>query len=297
VHLSGSGLKIATSAQLTLAGTTQTPLGTTATLNVTISGSSGTPAGTVTFMDGGTTLGTATLTNGAATLTTSALPAGNNSLTAIYAGNSNYLGATSNAVIVVGVAPTPVALQVASATLVYPLPFILTVNITPNGKTAPTGSVTFYDGASLIGSSPVPAFTDGFTFGITLPPLNAGTHSLIAVYSGDKNYTPGESAPQTVAVMPAPTHLTLACSPASGKVKYGNSYACTATVMANSVLPAVGTLTYTVDATTSSIGLSNGSAQITVTTPSIGTHTITASFAAQGNFGASGPVSQTFTVQ
>jgi hypothetical protein len=97
--------------------------------------------------------------------------------------------------------------------------------------------------------------------------------------------------------MPAPTSLKLACSPANDKVKYGSSYTCAATITADSFLPAMGTLSYTIDTPASSITLKNGSAQITVTNPGIGAHTIMASFATLGNFGLSGLMTQSFTVQ
>ena len=60
----------------------------------------GTPTGVVTFYDGGTSLGTGTLgTNGVATFTTSSLLAvGNHRITAVYAGDTDFLTSTSTAV-------------------------------------------------------------------------------------------------------------------------------------------------------------------------------------------------------
>ena len=51
--------------------------------------------GTVTFKEGATVLGTGTLAAGIATFTTSTLAIGNHNITAVYAGNGNFLGATS----------------------------------------------------------------------------------------------------------------------------------------------------------------------------------------------------------
>ena len=145
--------------------------------------------------------------------------------------------------------------------------------------------------------SPLPA-QNGHTFGLTLTPLNVGTHSLTAVYSGDANYGAGTSAPVVVTVAPALTQLSLSCSPANGQVTHGNSYSCAANVTADLLLPAAGTLSYTLDGTPHTVALnSQGSAQITVTNPAVGSHTITVNFAAQGNYGASGPVTKSFTVK
>ncbi len=57
----------------------------------------GVPTGTVSFREGPTLLGTVTLSGGAATFSTAALSAGSHSLTATYAGDSNFTGSTSAA--------------------------------------------------------------------------------------------------------------------------------------------------------------------------------------------------------
>ena len=56
------------------------------------------PTGTVTFYDGGTTIGTGSLSGGTATFTTSSLAVGVHSITAGWAGNTNYGPATSAAI-------------------------------------------------------------------------------------------------------------------------------------------------------------------------------------------------------
>ncbi len=65
----------------------------TATVNFNAGGA--TPTGTVTFMDGATPLGTSNLAGGSATLKTTALTVGSHTITAVYNGNSDYLGSTS----------------------------------------------------------------------------------------------------------------------------------------------------------------------------------------------------------
>ena len=71
--------------------------GSSVTFTGTVSGSS-TPTGTLTFEDGGTSIGTATLSGGTATLTTSSLTAiaSAHTITAIYGGDSNFAGSTSD---------------------------------------------------------------------------------------------------------------------------------------------------------------------------------------------------------
>lgn len=65
------------------------------TFTATVISSNGTPTGTVTFKDGSTTLGTGTLSNGEAKFTTSSLSVGTHSITAVYAGSTDFSGSTS----------------------------------------------------------------------------------------------------------------------------------------------------------------------------------------------------------
>jgi N-acetylneuraminic acid mutarotase len=58
----------------------------------------GTAAGSVSFRNGSVVLGTATVTGGSAVFTTSALPQGTDPITAVYSGDSNFGGSTSNSV-------------------------------------------------------------------------------------------------------------------------------------------------------------------------------------------------------
>ncbi len=99
-------------------------------------------------------------------------------------------------------AQTPVTLQFLSTDLVYPEPPAFEVTIAPNGKIAPTGTVEILDGTTVVGTYPLPKFTGGHTFGLVLPVLNVGQHSISAVYSGDANYAPGTSASVLVTVTP-----------------------------------------------------------------------------------------------
>ena len=63
-----------------------------------VSPGAGYSSGTVTFLDGSTTLGTGTLAADQATFATLGLTAGDHSITAVYGGDSNFLGSTSSAI-------------------------------------------------------------------------------------------------------------------------------------------------------------------------------------------------------
>ena len=83
------------------------------TFTATVAGTN--PTGTVSFMDGSSRLGTGTLgAGGAATFTTSSLSAASHSITAVYGGDANNAGSTSNAVTeVVNALPKPGAPSVS----------------------------------------------------------------------------------------------------------------------------------------------------------------------------------------
>lgn len=143
--------------------------------------------GTVTFYDGATALGTVTLSHGVAAYTTSSLAVGTHSITASYAGDNNYAAATRAAVSqVVGKATGMIAL-VSSAN-----PSLLTTGITFTATAPPqaTGTVTFYDGATALGSV---ALSQGVATYVTSS-LSAATHSITAVYAGDSNYAAATSS-------------------------------------------------------------------------------------------------------
>ncbi len=105
--------------------------------------------GTVTFHDGTTSLGTGTISSGVATLTTSSLAVGTHSITAQYGGDTNYNGAVSTAVSqVVNKASSTVTL----ASSPNPSTFGASVTLTATVTSGATGTVTFDDGATSLGT-------------------------------------------------------------------------------------------------------------------------------------------------
>ena len=78
-----------------------------------------------------------------------------------------------------------------------------TATVTGPGGT-PTGSVTFYDGASSLGSN---ALASG-TATLSTSALTAGSHSISAVYSGDANYATSTSATLSQLVSAPTTYVS-----------------------------------------------------------------------------------------
>src|SRR5205823_2635985 len=83
-----------TSTNLSSSAATATA-GQAVTFTAAVSSNAGAPTGTVYFYDGTTLLGTGTVVNGVATFTTSGLSVGNHYITAVYGGDANFSGSTS----------------------------------------------------------------------------------------------------------------------------------------------------------------------------------------------------------
>ncbi|MEI6197891.1 MAG: Ig-like domain-containing protein, partial [Verrucomicrobiota bacterium] len=149
--------------------------------------------GTVTFLDGATTLGTGTVSGGVAGYTSSTLTAGSHSITAVYGGDSNYATSTSSVVSQVVNASTTAALISSLNPSGYGNSVTFTATVQTNGATAPaaTGTVTFLDGATALGTGT--ALSGGISTYATAA-LAVGSHSITAVYSGDSLYVASTSS-------------------------------------------------------------------------------------------------------
>lgn len=150
----------------------------------------GTPTGTVTFQEGTTTLGTATLdSSGRATFATSTLAVGTHAITATYSGGGNFGGsATATAlsqVVNTATTTTVLASSLNPSTPGQAVTFTATVSAVSPATGTPTGTVTFRDGGTMLGSAPL----SGGRATFSTSTLSAGTHSITAVYSGDTNFT------------------------------------------------------------------------------------------------------------
>ncbi len=135
----------------------------------------------MTFDDGATSLGTGTISNGIATLTTSALAVGTHSITAQYGGDSNYNGAVSTPISQV---VNQVSSTVTLASSLNPSTFGASVTLTATVTSGATGTVTFHEGATSLGTGTI----SGRVATLTTSSLTVGTHSITAQYGGDSNY-------------------------------------------------------------------------------------------------------------
>lgn len=198
-----------------------TPSG--AGVNVTFSakvtaGDGGLPLhGSVIFFDGHDALGPAVNidTNGAATYSTATLADGVHTVTASYTDASQYILTSTSApwkqdvqaASTVGLASTPNPSS-------YGTPVAYTATVAADSSMAPTGSVEFHDGATVLGSAALAGTSGIATF--TNSTLPVGRHTITAVYQGDSNNSPGTSAAIAQTVVQAVTSTSVSAMPAPG---------------------------------------------------------------------------------
>jgi Bacterial Ig-like domain (group 3) len=172
------------------------------TLTATVAPNPG-AGGTVTFRDGTTSLGTATVNaSGVASVTVAAntlagSAAGTpHSLTAAFAGTASFGASTSAALtltVTAPVGPTLIATTTSVTTSPNPSGLLQRVTFTATvravtGGAVPTGSVTFRDGTTTVGTATLNAAGVATFLRPLFPLLSAGTHPITAVYAGNASF-------------------------------------------------------------------------------------------------------------
>ena len=147
----------------------------------------GTPTGAVTFLDGMTTLGTQTLSAGAATLTISSLAVGSHTISVSYSGDGLFGSAVSAAitqVVSLGSATVGLASSQSPSLPNRVVTFTATVLAVPPAAGTPSGTVTFLDGTTVLGTQALSSGAAAFSTST----LSNGAHPITASYSGDSGF-------------------------------------------------------------------------------------------------------------
>ena len=265
------------------------------TLTATVSPSTAT--GTVTFYDGATMLATVALTGtDTASYSASTLAVGGHPVTAVYSGDANDAGSTSS-ILNQTVNPdnTHVALTVSNTAPVVGQKVTLkaTVSVLPPGTGPATGSVTFFEGSTALGSA---TLSSGVA-SLLVPFTTAGPGSVTAVYSGNATDATSTSAGVSVSVGVDTTKTVLVVTPAAPVV--GRTVTLKATVSV--VAPGAGTPTGSVtfyDAGTSigSVALTGTTASLPMTYATSGSHSFTATYSGDTNDNTSTSAASNLTV-
>ena len=156
------------------------------------SGASTQPTGNVTFNDGVTLLSTVPLSSGSAQLNISTLSGGSHNITAVYNGDGNFKTASNGVTQQVNQSGTTVGLSASKATSLFREAVTFQAVVASLGGGTPSGTVTFFDGATSLGTVTL----DGSgRASITVSGLTVGLHAMSVTYSGDVNFNPNASAP------------------------------------------------------------------------------------------------------
>ena len=258
----------------------------TATVTAVAPGS-GTPTGSITFLVGSTTLGTATLSGGKATFKTSALTAGSHTITVSYSGDGNFVTSTSPPLTqTVDQAATTSKVTSSANPSVFgqSVTFTATVKAVAPGNGTPTGTVSFLDGLTKLGTGTL----SGGTATFSISTLAVAAHSITVVYGGDTNFLTGTSSVLAQTVKQATT--TGSVSSSANPSFSGQAVTFTATIAPVSPGSETPTGNVTFDDGSKVLGtvtLTNGTASFTTSSLTVGTHSIKAIYAGDANFKAS----------
>ncbi|WP_058187431.1 Ig-like domain-containing protein [Terracidiphilus gabretensis] len=273
-------------------------VGQTVTINAIVSSSNGTPTGSLQFLDGSTNVGIITLIDASASLVTSILTPGKHNISAIFTPSGNYLASSASITQIVNGLTTATALT-ASPNPAYALQTVtLAAKITTTANGTPTGTVTFNDGAILLGTANLAANGTAM-LPATFPAVSATPHQLTATYSGDSTFSSGTSAPYPETIQFNPT-TTLITTMLPNPVSAYSTVTLSATVSSSTSTGnfPTGSVTFTTAGMTLGTGvLVNGSVSIPVIAPAVpGGYRIVANYSGDTAFFPSASPSQVLQV-
>jgi hypothetical protein len=269
---------------------------------------SGTPTGTVTFLDGTKTMGSMTLNSaGRATFTTAALSRGNHAINANYSGDGNFLASSYTnfgETVLQDATTTTVTPSANPAVVGTTITFTASVVANAPGAGRPTGTVTFKDNTTVLGTA---TLNSGGQATFTTSALALGTHAISASYAGDTSFlssfspdisevvkasvraAPVSPSPRTGTQAPGLFMTTTIVSSTPNPSVLGQAVTFTATVI--SFTPGLPLPTGTVDfldgstdLTPGGVTVAGGQATFSTTALLLGGHTITAVYSGDSIF-------------
>jgi uncharacterized repeat protein (TIGR01451 family) len=165
--------------------------------------------------------------------------------------------------------------------------------VSPGGGTPSSGTVTFYEGVTALGSGTLNASGQA-TYSTSS--LSVGSHLIRAVYAGNANYN-GSTSPGANATVAKATSTTTVTTLAPNPSTFGNAVTMRATVTGG-----CGTRTGVVSFNDGGVVVgsatlnASGVANLAVTNPAAGPHAITAVYGGDGTYLASTSAPHTHTV-
>lgn len=169
----------------------------------------------------------------------------------------------------IGIGGSSLTLSTSASYINYGQTETLTATVTSamTGRPGATGTVSFYDGTTLIGTVPVNAGTTTYTASA----LTTGIHVFKAVYTGDTNYNPATSDTASVTVAPVAAAFTMTPSSTNVAVTGGAQGIVTLSLTANSSFSGGVTLTCSGMPTNGTCSVNPGSVTLAVSSTSAAT--------------------------
>jgi Bacterial Ig-like domain (group 3)/FG-GAP-like repeat len=239
------------------------------------------PTGSVTLSSGSSPIGSGTLVNGAVTIGAPLLGVGTSALSASYSGDSNFQPHRVSFNQTVQKANTTVELSASPTSADLNQSVILSANVVSSGDGTPTGTVSFFNGSSRLGTSSLNA-SGIATFSVSTLP--AGTQNIAGTYSGDGNFNTSTS-PSTSVVVNSPNFSISAGALSPATVSPGASANSTVTItMLNGIAPSTVSLTCAVapianpaaTCSVSQISMANNEGTATLSVATSGPHAMMA---------------------
>lgn len=199
INATGAGTQTASSVTLT-SSLNPSNASQAVTFTANVSGAGGTPTGVVVFLDNGVALQSNVALNGAATasFSSSALAVGSHAITAHYGGDATFAPSTSPVLTqTVNAVSTSVVLTVSANPITRGQSVTFTASVSGSAP-APSGTVTFIDGAGSLGTVALAGTQAVFATDTLL----LGSHSITAHYDGDANH-PATTSPALMLVVSA----------------------------------------------------------------------------------------------
>ncbi|AQA11797.1 beta strand repeat-containing protein [Streptomyces malaysiensis] len=243
-----------------------------------------TPTGTVTFtVAGGPTL-TGTLdATGQACVTTSDIPVGTHAVTATYEGNGDVAGSTDSGTVTVGQGASTTSVTVTPAAPVCgeAITICAQVTVVPPSTCTPTGTVTFVisGGPTLTGTLDATGQAC-----VTTNALTAGSYTVTATYGGSTDIA-SSTGTASITVGQGVSTISVNALPSPSVCGEPVTICAQVTVVPPSTCTPTGTVTFVISGGPTLTGTLDATGQACVTTSDIpvGPHTVTATYAGDGD--------------
>ncbi|HEY1500091.1 MAG TPA: putative Ig domain-containing protein [Acidobacteriaceae bacterium] len=136
---------------------------------------------------------------------------------------SDYTVVIDNGTLSITQAGTTTTLTASSNTINPGASVTLTATVASATTGTPTGTVSFYDGATLLGAGTLAAGASGDVATFSTTTLASGSHTITAIYNGDTNFS-ASSTTGSIAVSVASLGLTISANPASQTGNPGTTF-------------------------------------------------------------------------